>query len=215
MAPACKDTFHSQKVTLSGLGASARTRGPIVRSPGHTARPTLSAVEGFQQSAPEGTKFVRSAQGLFGNPLLPQWTVRTAADGGPPPETDHPRRRPPVTMPDSRPDAVPLLRCISYAPRRLHRSGDRPEGDHPERRQMPEQTQSRLGPPRSGYDARACASGPPHGVRTAPVFLRQLPPRSLPDSEPFSPRHFSPLRSNGDPRRLGPPSRSVAFRSGN
>ena len=104
--------------------------------------------------------------------------LTTAADGGPPPEPDHHHRLPPVTMPDSRPDAVPLLRCTRYAPRRPGRSGDRPKGDHPERRQMPEQTQSRLGPPRSGYDAPASASGPaprsPDRARVSPPTAAEV-----------------------------------------
>jgi hypothetical protein len=71
---------------------------------------------------------------------------------------------------------------------------------------MPEQTQSRLGPPRSGYASRACEAGPAHGVRTAPAFLRQLPPRVLPDSVRFSARRSSPLRPRGGSRRLDPPT---------
>jgi hypothetical protein len=85
---------------------------------------------------------------------------------------------------------------------------------HTGRRQMPEQTRSRLGPPRSGYASRACEAGPAHGVRTAPVFLRQLPPRIEPDSAvsvPDAPLHCARAADLADStRRPG----CVAFRSG-
>jgi hypothetical protein len=93
-------------------------------------------------------------------------------------------------------------RPISASPRRCVEGWRRLHATR-ERRQMPEQTQSRLGPPGSGYDAPPCASGPAHGVRTAPVFLRQLPPGRGPDSVRFSSRRCSPLRSNSRPRRIG------------
>jgi len=62
--------------------------------------------------------------------------------------------------------------------------------------------------PRSGYDARACASGPPLGTMRQP---RRLPPGTVPDSVRFSPLHFTPLR--GCQRTAPLACRFTAFRS--
>ena len=160
------------------LGRRRAREGPFLPSQGHTARRALSPSPGLNGARREGTKFVRFAQDLFWKPTAAAVDSpdggrrRSPARGGPPPPTVA------AEPPDSRPDAVPLLRCISYAPRRPGRSGDRPQGDHPARRQMPEQTRSRLGPPRSGDDARACASGPalrsPDRARVSPATAAEV-----------------------------------------